>query len=264
MKKLISSAIILFVIVILQSCSSSNQVSNGSFVQKRKYNKGWHTNLNFHKNNPQNTQSNVTQTNTPISIKPKTNYSNQFTQDFNINIEDTLVKETENTELSQVIKTETLNTNCDKIYLYSGEEIEANILEITDDVIKYKKCNNESGPLYTKSLHSVVLIIFKDGSKQIIEQKKQTPSETHYTKPETKQSSNETEPTAVNSLVMGILSLILWPLGIFAIVFGATAFKRIERNKTKGKNMANWGVGLGVITLIWSALYLLYIYIENY
>ena len=64
---------------------------------------------------------------------------------------------------------------------------------------------------------------------------------------------------------MGILSLILWPLGIFAIVFGATAFKRIERNKTKGKNMANWGVGLGVITLIWSALYLLfYIYIEYY
>ena len=247
MKKLISSAIILFVIVILQSCSSSNQVSNGSFVQKRKYNKGWHTNLNFHKNNPQNTQSNVTQTNTPISIKPKTNYSNQFTQDFNINIEDTLVKETENTELSQVTKTETPNTNCDKIYLKNGEEVEAIIVEITDDVVKYKKCNNETGPLFSKNLDAIVMIIFKDGSKQIIEQK--APKNNQNL-----QASNETEPEATISLIVGILALFLWPLGILSIIFGKRALKKIETNNKRGKEMAKWGIGLGVAALAWGIL----------
>ena len=247
MKKLISSAIILFVIVILQSCSSSNQVSNGSFVQKRKYNKGWHTNLNFHKNNLQNTQSNVTQTNTPIAIQPKTNYSNQFTQDFNINIEDTLVTETVNTELPQVTKTETPNTNCDKIYLKNGEEVEANIIEITDDVVKYKKCNNETGPLFSKNLDAIVMIIFKDGSKQIIEQK--APKNNQNL-----QASNETEPEATISLIVGILALFLWPLGILSIIFGKRALKKIETNNKRGKEMAKWGIGLGVAALAWGIL----------
>ena len=250
MKKLISSAIILFAIVILQSCSSSNQVSNGSFVQKRKYNKGWHTNLNFHKNNPQNTQSNVTQTNTPIAIQPKTNYSNQFTQDFNINIEDTLVTETVKTELPQVTKTETPNTNCDKIYLKNGEEIEANIIEITDDVVKYKKCNNETGPLFSKNLDAIVMIIFKDGSKQIIEQK--APKNNQNA-----QVSTETESEATTSLIVGILALFLWPLGILSIIFGKRALKKIETNNKRGKEMANWGIGLGFASLIWGLLFIM-------
>jgi hypothetical protein len=250
MKKLISSAIILFAIVILQSCSTSNQVSNGSFVQKRKYNKGWHTNLNFHKNNSQNTQSSVAENNPQLTTQPNTNFSNQFTQDFNVNIKDTLVAEILNHQPQEIKTTETPNTNCDKIYLKNGEEVEASIIEITDDVVKYKKCNNDNGPLFTKNLETVVMIIFKDGSKQIIEQKALQKNKINQTDNETK----ETEPAAINSLIFGILSLLLWPLGIVSIILGNKAKKNIEKNNKNGIEMAKWGIWLGVVALVWGFL----------
>ncbi len=41
--------------------------------------------------------------------------------------------------------------DCDIILLKSGEEILANVLEITPDLIKYKKCDLEKGPLISIS-----------------------------------------------------------------------------------------------------------------
>lgn len=47
-----------------------------------------------------------------------------------------------------------------------GEEIEAKILEITPDVIKYKKHSNIDGPLYTIDKGVVKEITFENGDKE--------------------------------------------------------------------------------------------------
>ena len=57
---------------------------------------------------------------------------------------------------------------CDIILLESGEEISVNVIEITPNLIKYKKCNKENGPLISVSKEDVFMIKYHDGTKEKI------------------------------------------------------------------------------------------------
>lgn len=59
-------------------------------------------------------------------------------------------------------------TDCDIILLESGEEISVNVVEITPDLIKYKKCDREKGPLISISKEDVFMIKYHDGTKEKI------------------------------------------------------------------------------------------------
>lgn len=52
-----------------------------------------------------------------------------------------------------------------------GFPIEAKIIEINESEIKYKKFNNQEGPIYTISKKNVTKIIFENGTKEIFELK---------------------------------------------------------------------------------------------
>lgn len=53
----------------------------------------------------------------------------------------------------------------------NGQNIIARVLEITPDLIKYKKFNNPDGPLFSVSKSSVHQIIYENGTKDIITEK---------------------------------------------------------------------------------------------
>ena len=55
----------------------------------------------------------------------------------------------------------------DLILLKSGEEIKAIVNEIALDLIKYKKFENPEGPIYTIEKRNVVMITYKNGSKDV-------------------------------------------------------------------------------------------------
>ena len=57
---------------------------------------------------------------------------------------------------------------CDNIILKDGKEISAKVLEVTPDLIKYKKCNNSDGPLFSVNKSDVMMIRYSDGTKDII------------------------------------------------------------------------------------------------
>ena len=59
------------------------------------------------------------------------------------------------------------NDSCDNIILKNGEEISAKIIEITPDLIKYKKCRNLDGPLISIYKNEVLMLRYNDGSKDI-------------------------------------------------------------------------------------------------
>ena len=61
-----------------------------------------------------------------------------------------------------------VTADCDMIILESGEEIAVNVVEITPDVIKYKKCDREKGPLISISKEDVFMIKYHDGTKEKI------------------------------------------------------------------------------------------------
>ena len=56
---------------------------------------------------------------------------------------------------------------CDNLMLKSGEEISASIEEVGEDLIKYRKCNNQSGPLYSISRNKVFMIKYANGTKDL-------------------------------------------------------------------------------------------------
>ena len=60
------------------------------------------------------------------------------------------------------------NVECDNIIFKDGSEISSKIIEITPDLIKYRKCSNLEGPLISISRNSILMIRYADGTKDII------------------------------------------------------------------------------------------------
>jgi TM2 domain-containing membrane protein YozV len=59
---------------------------------------------------------------------------------------------------------------CDLITLKTGEELSVKIIEINQNEIKYKKCNNLDGPMFTIQKQSVFSIKYSNGDKEIIKE----------------------------------------------------------------------------------------------
>ena len=55
----------------------------------------------------------------------------------------------------------------DNILLKNGEEISATVIEVTPELIKYKKYSNLNGPIYTVFNKDVFLIKYENGEKDV-------------------------------------------------------------------------------------------------
>ena len=62
----------------------------------------------------------------------------------------------------------TFDEECDNLILRDGNEILVKIIEITPDLIKYKRCKKEDGPLISVSKEDVFMIKYNDGTKELI------------------------------------------------------------------------------------------------
>ena len=60
------------------------------------------------------------------------------------------------------------NEECDLIILNNGDDISVKVVEITSNEIKYKKCDNVNGPIYSIQKSEVFTIRYSNGSKEII------------------------------------------------------------------------------------------------
>lgn len=66
----------------------------------------------------------------------------------------------------------------DKIYKRTGEHIDAKVMEVTNDEIKYKKINYLDGPIFTITQNEVVMIIYENGEKDIFKEKETNETKT--------------------------------------------------------------------------------------
>jgi TM2 domain-containing membrane protein YozV len=60
------------------------------------------------------------------------------------------------------------NEECDLIILNNGDDISVKVVELTSTEIKYKKCDNINGPIYSIQKSEVFTIRYSNGSKEII------------------------------------------------------------------------------------------------
>ena len=59
------------------------------------------------------------------------------------------------------------NEKCDNIIFKNGEEIYGLVSEITSSIVKYKRCDNLEGPLFTLEKSKILMIRYKNGTKDV-------------------------------------------------------------------------------------------------
>ncbi|MEN9442907.1 MAG: hypothetical protein RLZ33_2984 [Bacteroidota bacterium] len=137
------------------------------------------------------------------------------------------------------------NEPCDKILLRDGNEIQAKVLEVGVNTVKYKKCEDQEGLLIEIIKNDIFMITYSNGSKDVFKEKvvieeKNTPTNKSVQLP-------KRHGFAVASLVFGLIGLPL-----FAWIFGGIAKSLIRKypESYDGKGMANAGIILGWLTVI--------------
>ncbi|PSR00845.1 MAG: hypothetical protein BRD50_09525 [Bacteroidetes bacterium SW_11_45_7] len=182
---------------------------------------------------------------------------------------------------SQESKTYINDTNnCDIIILQNAEEIVAKVKVVGEDKIKYKKCSNVKGPLYTKPKSKVFLIKYADGTKDVFNEsddKKQNDVKINNNNTdqadvdESKSQKKSIEGFSLAGYATGFAALLsalflpynlAWPLvimvvlGIGSLVFSIVGLTRIGSNPDRFKRKAR-GKLMGILGIISSAISLL-------
>ena len=137
-----------------------------------------------------------------------------------------------------------VNPECDVVTLNDGTDVSCKVLEINDQEIKYKKCENLDGPVYIINKKNIFRIVYANGTKEVINQVKLD-----------KKNDAKLEGLSLASMILGILSVLSFVsilggifLGLLAIVFGI-----IGLNRTKGKEKF-YGRGFAIAGLVTGAI----------
>ena len=139
-------------------------------------------------------------------------------------------------------------TNCDKILLKSGEEIEAKVLEIGVQEIKYKNCSNLQGPTISLLKSDAFMINYANGSKEVFKEAapRITANSNNVNGYVNENIQKKTNGFAITSLILGIIGI-----PVLGLIFGLIARAEIRDNPNtqKGDGMAVAGIVLSVISL---------------
>ena len=143
-----------------------------------------------------------------------------------------------------------IDSKCDNIILKDGSEISAKIVEITADLIKYRKCSNLDGPLFSINTNDVLLIRYLDGTKEVF--KVNNNSDTG--------DSNGYGYYGTASLVLGILGLIVLPIvfSTLATIFGVMGKKRKQKLSKAGLVLGIIGLAFMVVAILLLVSILMY------
>lgn len=164
-----------------------------------------------------------------------------------------------NNNLLRVIINHMPPDSCDNIVLKSGDEISAVVEEVSETSIRYRRCDNKSGPSYSISKNNVFMVKYFNGTKDVFNLHKEV-------KPESKKdtldtSHAKTEWLGVAGFLVALLSIPVWlwltmivgfVAGIVAIIFGGTSINRIgsRPDKYKGMGLAILSVIIGLLLII--------------
>jgi hypothetical protein len=209
---------------------------------------------------------NSTSTEMPIHIEKSTSIlSTEYYQD-------DIVYSSENNSYLDSKVTPISDETCDLIILKDGSEIKAKVLEINDDNIKYKLCDNLDGPTFTKSKDLIFMIKYPNGTSTVVNSVDSKNKSNESTKKDDS-TKKETEPLSIVGFSLNLLAFLLmiveiagfffpiWSLlfsiiGSIILLISATKFNK-NPNRYKGKGFLIAGTVLGLITTVISTIYVL-------
>jgi hypothetical protein len=217
-------------------------------MQERRYRKGFYVNVK-HKTHNKIEKHKTEDALAVIELKVKAKEEVGCKQELVASI----VKTTPPIPKTNTIKSQkTKKDSCgDYIVMKDGTVLEGKITEISETELKYKKCNNLSGPSYTTKLDKVAHIKYSDGKEENFDTRSKKPVVSNV--PSKSSTYDSWNPLAIASLIMGILSFTLFLAiitGPLALIFGIIAHNQISNgNGNRGQGMATFGIVIGAIVL---------------
>jgi hypothetical protein len=127
----------------------------------------------------------------------------------------------------------------DVIVFKSGDEVIARVTEITDDKIKYKRCDNVNGPVFVVNKSTVSSVRYTNGVLEKIEAPitSSTPN-TNAQPTATYYGQQKVHPLAILSLISLLIGSFLAGAGvIIALVLSSRAIREINANPKKWKGL---------------------------
>jgi hypothetical protein len=149
----------------------------------------------------------------------------------------------------------------DQIIFKSGDIVAAKVLEITEDKIKYKRCDNIDGPLFVVSKSSVHSIKYVNGTTEVIVPPAYTPnSNDANTKRSEYKGPQKVNPKAIFSVLAFLAGIFTLGIGfIVSLLLAQKAIKEIneEPKRWKGLVLARFMKNLNIIILAIFAFFII-------
>ncbi|HEX2920965.1 MAG TPA: DUF4190 domain-containing protein [Bacteroidales bacterium] len=173
----------------------------------------------------------------------------EFTEDQNSNDVNTIEIQTG----SQTIQGESEAQECDTIFLKSGGTLIGRVEEIGQTEIKYRKCNNLTGPVISVIKSEISSIKYVNGTIDYF-----GPSD-NPVPVQTVNYPRSTDPVKTEGLgIAGFVSSLVGLfiagvlLGIIGIVFGGVSLSKIKNNpgRYKGRGLAVAAIIIGIISAV--------------
>ncbi len=241
MKKILFQILTLFILVsLISSC----------IMNKRRYMRGYDVSFTNHKMRGNSVQlEKAHPDNLKIEISKGFQNSN-LKEDYDQIIFASIDSKIGNNHKTNRENLSLIDNDCDNIIMKNGNEVKCKVLEIGTTEIKYKKCDNLSGPTYSISKQDVLMIQYANGTKEIMPQQEVSNNASSNQKNRADFSNAKNHPLAVWSLVSSLVGWFFFGIGVLlGIIFGAIALSKIKSNpeKYKGRGMALAGLIIGVV-----------------
>ena len=176
----------------------------------------------------------------------------------------------EKISLDDLMVTNDLNIqqdSCDLLVLSGGEEIHVKILEVTENVVKYKKCGVLKSSLYIKTFKEVYKINYANGDERII-----NPDNDPSNITSENDGDSETEQSAwakgfiagaglttigliLSGTFNGLVDVAFLPSALITLISGVSGLiglSFMKRTKTILAYLKGWILGLVLIFLIFT------------
>ena len=149
-------------------------------------------------------------------------------------------------------KTNIQEVKCDTIILKSGAIIIGKVEEIGQSELKYKRCNNLTGPVISVLKSDVSKILYSNGTNELFGPNEiYIPNQTNFYY---NSAPIKTEGLGLAGFLSGLVGLFIAsiPLGIIAVVFGGISLSKIKKNpqRFKGKGFAIASIILGIVDVV--------------
>lgn len=199
----------IFAALLLVSCS----------VKKRTYRDGYYMDWAFNKK----TKAPVKETKTPVEAKETIAVEHVVAVKSNEVVEEIFISKSKNTLL--------MDTCGDIITFRSGDQVTAKVIEISEDKIKYKRCDNLDGPAFVVSKATVASIKYSNGiEEKIVAPTPQTvsPDNPYSNAPQKYTGPKKVHPKAIWALVCLLVGFIIGITLIPAYFLAVAALREIK------------------------------------